>query len=226
MNQLVKHLSDRIYKHFETRIDRTEKQNGRYELITDDGQSFDHSHLVITAPPAQSRKLVPESQRENFECFDRIEMLPTIAHLVLLEDPVGVDFDGLFVNDNEVLDWVARNSAKPGRSGPETWVLHTDHEWSAEHFDDGDDAVKESIRTAFGTITGKTLDPDYEDLHRWRYSNCEQPLEAGAVRDDRVVLAGDWLSGAKIEGAYCSGEHAAGMILRGLNEPKFSNPYK
>ncbi|MFX8246800.1 hypothetical protein ABTL56_19970, partial [Acinetobacter baumannii] len=40
------------------------------------------------------------------------------------------------LRDHPVLGWAARNSSKPGRSGPESWVLQASPEWSDAHIND------------------------------------------------------------------------------------------
>ncbi len=51
--------------------------------------------------------------------------------------------------------------------------------------------------------------------HRWRYSQPRETLDIGAVATDAavpVVLAGEALAGARVEGAYLSGAAAAAMV--------------
>ena len=59
-------------------------------------------------------------------------------------------------------------------------------------------------------------DAEVLSTHRWLYSLVDNPLEAGALWDPDLQLAacGDWCHGARIEGAYLSGQAAAGHLLR------------
>jgi len=56
--------------------------------------------------------------------------------------------------------------------------------------------------------------------HLWRYSLVDNPLDAGALWDPErgLGVCGDWCQGARIEGAFLSGQAVAGRILGHLAE--------
>ena len=65
--------------------------------------------------------------------------LARIAHMracwsvmVRCPQPVTLPVDGCFV-EHSPLRWIARDSSKPGRNGPESWMLHATHTWSEAH---------------------------------------------------------------------------------------------
>ena len=58
----------------------------------------------------------------------------------------------------------------------------------------------------------------YLDAHRWLYSLVANPLNVGALWDPDLGIGacGDWCQGARIEGAFLSGQAIAGRILGDL----------
>ena len=118
--------------------------------------------------------------------------------------PVAMPWDGAFINTGP-LRWVARDSSKPGRTGPETWLLHASAEWSEAHIEDSADSVTTALLAAFAALGGPA--PQAVTAHRWRYADTEPALTLGYWWDDeiRLGLCGDWLSGGKVEGAWLSG---------------------
>jgi predicted NAD/FAD-dependent oxidoreductase len=126
--------------------------------------------------------------------------------------PAGLPFDAAFVNEG-ALRWVARDSSKPGRPGPETWLLHAGAEWSEAHLEDSPESVAAELLRAFGQFGGAA--PQAWTAHRWLYADSAPALDRGCVWSgkDRLGLCGDWLNGGKVEGAWRSGRLLAGQVL-------------
>lgn len=121
---------------------------------------------------------------------------------------------GLFRDVGEIA-WAARNGDKPGRDGPEGWVVQAGAEWSQRHLEDPAETVAERLHAKLAELVGKTLPaPLFAQAHRWRYA-----LSAGtgdeALWNPGLGLAacGDWLHGPRVECAWLSGVAAAERIL-------------
>jgi predicted NAD/FAD-dependent oxidoreductase len=128
---------------------------------------------------------------------------------------VAADFDGAFCSGPE-LAWAARDSSKPGRAPGERWVLHATPEWSEQALEHEPSAVAAQLLAAFARELGGALPPTtHVETHRWRFASPGRPVElAHPVDLERgLVLAGDWLAGGRIEGAYLSGLAAAEAVL-------------
>ena len=132
--------------------------------------------------------------------------------------PVPLPFDGAFVNHGP-LRWIARDSSKPGRAGPETWLLHATPEWSAPRLEDSPDAVAAEMIAAFVAIGGAR--PSDWTAHRWRYSDTAPPLGQGCAwdHDAGIGLCGDWIDAGKVEGAWLSGRALARRIAAAPSGP-------
>ena len=125
--------------------------------------------------------------------------------------PVGADV----LREEGVIGWAARNSAKPGRSGPEGWVVQAGPEWSRRHLEDNPDAVTAALLRALAERAGAALPaPLATAAHRWRYARSGQAGE-GALWNASLGLGacGDWLLGPRIESAWLSGQALAEAVI-------------
>jgi predicted NAD/FAD-dependent oxidoreductase len=123
-------------------------------------------------------------------------------------------FDAAFVNQGP-LRWLARNSAKPGRRGAETWLLHAEAEWSEARLAQPPEQVAADMLAAFAALGAPA--PQAWTAHRWRYADSAPALALGCAWDAhrRLGLCGDWLHGGKVEGAWLSGRRLAKAVLAG-----------
>lgn len=133
--------------------------------------------------------------------------------LAFATDP-PLPYDGLFFDGGE-LSWAARNSSKPGRPS-HTWVVHATPEWTHANLEKHHEQVAEALKSALCERTG--INPAgvvAQAAHRWLYSLVDRPLEVGALWDPDIGLGvcGDWCNGARIEGAFLSGQAIAGRVL-------------
>ena len=55
----------------------------------------------------------------------------------------------------------------------------------------------------------------WSQAHRWLYSLVDDPLDVGCLwnSDLGIGACGDWCNGARIDGAWLSGEALAGRVL-------------
>lgn len=110
--------------------------------------------------------------------------------------------------------WAARNSGKPGRSGPEAWVIQADPDWSRDHLEQTPDSVAPRLLRAFAEAT-RTVLPATIHLaaHRWRYARSGRADQTALWDTDKKIgMCGDWLVAPRVEGAFLSGTALAAMI--------------
>jgi renalase len=133
---------------------------------------------------------------------------------------VAVPHDEHTVRDHGIIAWAARNSAKPGRTGPESWVVQATPEWSAAHLEMSPEDIAPHLLGALAAATGGPLPaPLAHRIHRWRYAlsagtglGC---LWNGALR---IGACGDWLLGPRVECAWVSGRTLAERMLGAAQE--------
>jgi len=103
--------------------------------------------------------------------------------------------------------WLARESSKPGRSLVERWTVQASPAWSQEHLEDDSARVQAKLLKAFSEVTGVRAEPEYAQMHRWRYAKTQKPLGVSHLWDAAagVGVCGDWCLGHRVEDAFVSG---------------------
>ena len=110
--------------------------------------------------------------------------------------------------------WAARNSSKPGRSEPESWVVQASPDWSRLHLECSEAEVTGELLSAFHALTKTAARPTVAlSAHRWRYARSGASGE-GALWNAGAGLGacGDWLLGPRVESAWLSGRQLARMV--------------
>lgn len=217
MTAITRELSSTIDITAQTRIERLISNGGQWTLRdTDGGSHGPYDAVIVTAPPAQAQELFANSQLQVLaeELNEPVRHVqPCWAAAVYFADPLEQPYEGMRCQD-EVLYWVANNSSKPGRNDQgQWWVLHANPEWSHRHQDSNPEQVTADMVKAFQRVTGCNEQPADVVSHRWLYakSSAEETPGFRWFDDQCIGLAGDWLSGGRVEGAF---ESAKGLVDR------------
>lgn len=187
-------------------------------LVGADGREHGPFGAVVVAAPAPQAAPVLEGVSPELAAAARAhETRPCWTAMAAFDRRLPVGLDGAFVNEGP-LSWAARNSSKPGRAvRPEAWVLHAGPDWSEERGRDADpDAVARRLLAAFFRAAGiPPREPIHLAGHRWWHARSAEPREDSALADAGrgLFLAGDWLAGDRVEGAWLSGRAAARRLL-------------
>jgi len=168
--------------------------------------------VVLAIPSPQAAQLLHTVAPDLSALADDTVMRGSWAVMLRFDAPVALPFDAAFVNTGP-LRWVARDSSKPGRSGPETWLLHGSPEWSQAHIEAEPESAAAVLIDAFVAMGGSSAAA--WAAHRWRYA------DTASQRSERCVwrahiglgLCGDWLHGGKVEGAWLSGQALAKAVM-------------
>jgi renalase len=187
--------------------------DGWHLLSAEQGWLAERFDAVLLAVPApQAVPLLQPLSGELAGLARSAAMHGCWAAMLRFSIPLELPFDAAFVNGGP-LRWIARDSSKPGRTGPETWVLHASAEWSEANLERDTDTVAASLLKAFGQLGG--LAPHALTIHRWRYAETESLLENECAWHAGIGLGlcGDWLNGGKVEGAWLSGRQLAHQVL-------------
>lgn len=215
MTAITRALSTHARLVSETRVARLARNDQSWSLFATSGANLgDFDAVIITAPPAQARELLADSGLDELasQLDDPVSrVLPCWA--VAAHFPVSpwVHHEGMRCQ-HPALFWVANNSSKPGREDAgEWWVLHASPAWTEEHVDAPAEEVADKLLAAFRETTGFDSGPDEVITHRWLYARSEGGDQPGHLwfADARIGLAGDWLSGGRVEGAFDS---ACGLV--------------
>ncbi|MGF6770020.1 renalase [Paraburkholderia sp. GAS199] len=185
---------------------------------TEHGVIDDRFDAVVLAMPAPQAALLLDGAAAELATMARgVVMRACWALMLRFDERVPLAFDAAFVNQGPVR-WMARDSSKPGRSGPETWLLHANAPWSEENLDAPEEQVASALLSAFVQHGGP--EPAAWTAHRWRYADVapdHDPVPGYVWRAaDGLGLCGDWLNGGRVEGAWLSGRALGHEMLAAL----------
>lgn len=136
---------------------------------------------------------------------------PVMSMTAVFDDVCWDEFDGVFVNDDAVLTFIADDGRRRGDNAP-VLVAHSTATVAAAHLAQPLGAAP-AMLAALSSVLRPTGDPSWFSVKRWTYA---RPLTArdqpfGLV--DGIGLAGDaWAGGPRTESAWLSG-HALGSHL-------------
>ena len=246
MSTLTGHLAQGVKQaggaaSYSTEVTRAEKRGNHWALLTTDATKSEtelglFDAVIFATPPANIRKALAASPQAApaLAAIANVTMRPTWALLLAFHQPLGLPFDGAFIQSGDILAWAAKDNSKPGRHpGPQPtpvqatgsddlWILHASHEWSAANIELTADAAAPLMLSAFAdivrTLTGHPApSPAYLAAHRWRYAAVGTPLGQPCWLDttQSLGLCGDWCDAgpSKIEKALLSGAAMAGRVM-------------
>jgi predicted NAD/FAD-dependent oxidoreductase len=197
-----------------TTIQQLQRLTGGWHLLSMERGWLDtcFDSIILAMPAPQVVPLLRQPAPALANVAASASMRGCWALMLRFAAALELPFDAIFVNQDP-LRWVARDSSKPGRGGPETWVLHAGAEWSEAHLERDNDWVAAALLQAFNRLGAPQ--PQASTLHRWRYADTEHPLNRGCVWESAsgLGLCGDWLDDGTVQGAWLSGRQLAQQVL-------------
>jgi len=173
------------------------------------------SAVALCMPNAQAHRLLDPSLRtESLEtALTGITYEPVIAVTAVFDEQSWEDFDGMFVNDDPVITWIANDGSRRGDDAP-VLVAHVNPVLSARHLEDPA-AVLPVVLATLRRVLALSAQPTWVDAHRWTFAKpMTAHVEPFYLDEGRALgLAGDaWADGPKVETAWLSG-HLLGTEL-------------
>ncbi|HEU5484323.1 MAG TPA: FAD-dependent oxidoreductase [Microlunatus sp.] len=203
LRSLVEDLVDGLDVRLETPVS-TVRRNGSGWLV--DGIATDA--VVLAMPDPQARRLLAAELADALPADASFE--PVLALAARWPERVW-DFDGLFVNDHPVLDWVADDGRRRGDDAP-VLVAHSGAAFAARHLDDPQAAGPELADALAALIEAAA--PSATVVHRWTFAKPSGTASRSFALVDRLGLCGDrWSEKPRVEAAYLSGRALAGALL-------------
>lgn len=211
MNAIIKAEAAGHDVRWNCRIEAIVREGAQWRFEHESGsESFDAA--VVAVPAEQVAPLLAPHAPDWAALAEATVSQPCWTVMAAFAD--RVDFAADCLRDMGAIGWAARNSAKPGRSGPESWVVQGSPAWSAAHLEDEPERVVAALLTELASATGAAL-PEalVVQAHRWRYA-----LSGAAGRTmlwdgaSRLGVSGDWLIGPRIESAWASGRALAAAM--------------
>ncbi len=188
-----------------TRIEALSRVENRWRLVGEGADLGLYHALLIALPAEQEAALLRPVDIAMAASADAAPSSPCWTVMAAFETRLPLEQDVL--RGAEIIGWAARDSAKPGRGGPESWVLQATPTWSQRHLEDEAERVTHALLQAFAQQQRIALPETLiATAHRWRYARSGG-AGLGALWNPALNLGvcGDWLLGPRVECAWLSG---------------------
>lgn len=221
MNAPLKAMAESLEVHWGRPIVRLVRNPGGWEVLAGDGEVVSCDRLVVALPAEQAGDLLAGVAPQWAAQARASPSLPCWTVMLVFSEPLPDEVsDCLRGGHDTVLGWAARNTSKPGRTGPESWVLQAGARWSAEMLEAPKDEVERALIGALRDRLAVAL-PEVIAVgsHRWRFAHAGAQGSGPLWDHERGLgVCGDWLSAPRVEGAWVSGIELGDKILCGTTD--------
>lgn len=223
MSEVVRDLAQQHDVSFGWHVRGLVRRDGAWHLTGDTStgervQSGPFDTVIVSLPPEQTAAIVALHDLSLAAAALAARSQPCWTGMFVFEQRLATDRDA--VRDSGLINWAARNSAKPGRAEPEAWVIQANAHWSGEHIEEAADVVATRLHMALGEALAIEMPaPVMASAHRWRYAmSTGSDLGALWSEQSRIGICGDWLLGPRVENAWLSGKALANRILSTMQQ--------
>ena len=219
MNSPVRRLAEGRDVQWSARVTELARRGAGWRLSIDGGEEADIDLAVIAVPAEQAAALLAVVAPDLASRAAAAISEPCWTVMAAFAQPVPVAQDCWRADDGEVdrghgvVGWAARNNAKPGRTGPESWVIQATPAWSRDRIDADPDEVVCALLAALASELDAQLPTRIGTAsHLWRFARSAQGGSGPVLEPDRLGACGDWLIGPRVESAWLCGMRLAEMI--------------
>lgn len=216
MNAPIRQMAADAIVHWGTRVTDIviADETGGWQIGVNGGAA-QHADAVIIAVPAEQAAVLAASIAPAMAALaGKTAAAPCWTAMFAFAERLPIAIDCIRGAAADPLGWAARNNAKPGRSGPEAWIVQAGPDWSAVHLEDDGELIGATLLAALADRIGGPLpDPIAQSTHRWRYARSGSAgIPALWDEERRIGMCGDWLIGPRVEAAWLSGTALGAMI--------------
>ena len=214
MNAPIKALAEPLEVQWGARVTSIAKGGLGWRLNVDD-ETHEFEGVVLAIPAEQAADLLADNHAEFADRARRTRSRPCWALMAHFPERLECG-DVLRGGEGDTVSWAARNGAKPGRDGSESWVVHGSPDWSAANLAEKAESVAGQLLDALlHQADVMPQAPLHMAAHRWRFAMAEPVYGPDALwdADTRLGVAGDWLIAPRVEAAWLSGTRLAQAIL-------------
>ncbi len=191
-----------------------------WQIELNQGSTLLTRRLLLACPLDQAQALLANNADEHSPPDWPAPMQPCLCFVIASKHPLTLDFDGLFVNDQPIA-WMARNNSKPGREPHELWVIHLSSQASKQLINLNNPQRWQQLWLWLKQLELPIDWQDFQeiDCHLWRYARPADQRQQLFMEHQasNLWLAGDWLAGGRVEGAWLSGKSSSQAILDHFN---------
>ncbi len=217
MNSFGKYLSKGIDLNSQTCIASVVQKGSGYCLAMANGDTYFANKVLITTPVDLMLAIL--SSFDLVSIKKRFAMAPTWTVVVSSSDHLmsiySEPLDALFGGDHPVIDFIANERSKPLRKS-NFIVVQSKPNWAKANLEKTNQKICAEICHQLSTALKIEVTPIL--AHRWRFARPADPVHStqkGVYKvADGLWIAGDYLAGGRVEGAYLAGYEAGQRIQK------------
>ncbi len=218
MNAPLRQMAEGLPVQWRARVIQLSRQGLGWCLHLETDGQIEVDAVALALPAEQAAELTLAIAPAMAARAGSTRTLPCWTVMAAFADRLSTPLDCWRGEGSDPIGWAARNGSKPGRTGPETWVLQASPDWSRSNLEAPEDVIISTLLAAFWDRLGQApITPIAQTAHRWRYARSGTE-GSGAIWDaeHRLGLCGDWLIGPRVEAAWVSGTALAAQIMTSL----------
>jgi predicted NAD/FAD-dependent oxidoreductase len=215
MNAPLREMAGRFEVQWGARVTQLAPDGAGWRVVLENGASQAVDAVVVALPAEQAAELTASVSPDFSALAQATPTDPCWTVMAAFSQRLETGID-CWRGDGEQspLIWAARNSSKPGRTGPEAWVLQATPGWSRSHLEaSSEDVIQALLAAVSDSLAISPGRPIVQSAHRWRYARSGAQ-GSGVLWDPRrrLGLCGDWLLGPRVEAAWLSGTGLADLV--------------
>ena len=214
MRDLPQFMATGLMIRQQTEITQIAHHGGHIGFFDKDGLVATGQQAIITAPAAQTSKLLADLYPDLAATAGLASYDPCWTIMLGLEGDHGLgtaplrdEVAGIALGVPEF----TRSNQQSSLDAPALTIQATGA-WSQQHLQDDPQMVIKSLCQIWQNLTGKPLDNiSTATAHRWLFAKVITAAPSDAPRlsnDGKLAIAGDWLGGPRVEQAFDSGQQA------------------
>jgi renalase len=207
-----------------TRVNSVTYQGNAWHLVTDNQEPIVTRAVVCTIPAPQMLPIfepVLGSAPTFVKALQSIRFAPCLSLMAgyAKTAEIPTEWQAIRVIDDPIVKWITLDSNKhPEQAKQPVFVFQSTAEFAIQSLEEANlEVAGKPMLKQVGKLLAKWLaDPEWWQLHRWRYALVEEALGVACLSTTEplpLVCAGDWCAGKNVEGAYQSGLAAADSLL-------------
>lgn len=226
VNTVAKWLADGIPIKKSWRVEKIASTDSGWQLTSKSNDTVTAKAVIVAIPAPQALSLLetlptPDQDSDILSQLSSVIYDPCITVMAGYQPEqfklsANTQFTAVSL-DNDIVAWIAQESSK--RNQQPTFVIHSTPGYAAKQIDADDlNAVGQEILETAARLTLPWLNqPQWRQVHRWRYALPRQALSVHYLSTSQpfpLLCCGDWCGGNATESALVSGREAATELIR------------
>ncbi len=223
MTAVAKHLAQNLTLHNQTKLGKIKLVGDGWEVMVENGRSYQSRALLLTPPVPQSLVLLNAGEvpltAEDRAALEKIKYAPCLSGLFWIEGEATLPEPGALQRHEAPVSFLADNQKK-GIS-PEATIItaHSNPMMSKIWYEAPKQELIGLFMRELRPFLGKNSTVKAHHIHRWRYAlptvtHPQRTLLAAGLPP--LAFAGDAFNGPRVEGAALSGLAAAKVLIEQL----------